>query len=407
MRHICTLLLFPFLGLAQTSPVVVGADVLIHERFDLIEGKRVGLVTNHSALLADGEHLADALHALTGTKLVALYGPEHGIRGDSTGPVENAIDSATGVPVFSLYGKSYKPTLEMLTGVDVLIFDIQDVGARFYTYVSTLGHVMSAAAENNIPVIVLDRPNPVTGLYVDGPIAEDSLKSFVAYAPIPIAHGMTIGELAFMYNGEGWLDNGVAARLTVVEMKNWKRSMWYDQTGLTWVRLSPNMLTLSTAIPYTGTCLFEGINISEGRGTDRPFEYIGAPWSSADTVSSILNSQRLAGVKFVPKEFTPTRRPNDASVPKFESKLCKGVFVDVTDRDAFQPVRAGVWMIWAFKQTNPSAFQWRSSRFDRLAGTARIRNMLDQGKTPPEIFATWDADLRRFCSIRTKYLIYD
>ena len=255
---------------ACQKPVVVGADVLIHQREDLIKGKRIGLVTNHSGLLANGEHIADALHQMSDVTLVALYGPEHGVRGDTTGPLQNGTDPGTGVPVYSLYGATYKPTPEMLKGVEVLVFDIQDVGARFYTYISTLGNVMSAAAENHIPIIVLDRPNPVTGLYVDGPVLEDSLKSFVGYAPIPIAYGMTMGELAEMYNGEGWLDNGVKAELTVVRLQNWKRSMWYDQTGLRWVRLSPNMPTLNTAIPYTGTCLVEGINVSEGRGTDRP-----------------------------------------------------------------------------------------------------------------------------------------
>jgi len=400
------LLLVQATFLAHAQKVITGADLLISNHFDLIKGKRVGLVVNHTALLSDGRHLADVLHATKDVKLVALFGPEHGLRGDTTGPVTDGIDAKTGVPVHSLYGKINKPTPEMLKGIDVLIYDIQDVGARFYTYVSTLGYIIEAGAENRIPVVVLDRPNPIGGMYVDGPVRDDTLKSFVAFGKIPIAHGMTVGELAMMYNGEGWLRNGIKADLRVIRMENWKRSMWYDQTGLQWIRPSPNMPTLAAATVYTGTCLFEGVNISEGRGTKRPFEYVGAPWLDAVRVATLLMKTPLQGVKLRPIQFTPTQRPNNAEPPKYNRKLCNGIFVIVTDRTAFEPVKVGLELLWAIKTTHPDKMQWRLPTFDRLSGTPSVRTMLDGGKSPDEIFTSWKPDLERFKNVRARYLLY-
>lgn len=399
-------LLFQAFVTAQGQKVLTGSDLLLTKHFDLIKGKKLGLVVNHTALLSDGRHLADVLHETKSVKLVALFGPEHGVRGDTTGPVVDGIDAKTGVPVHSLYGKINKPTPKMLRGVDILIYDIQDVGARFYTYISTLGHIMEAAAEHGIPVIVLDRPNPIAGTYVDGPVRHDTLKSFVAFGKIPIAHGMTVGELAMMYNGEGWLENGIKADLHVIQMENWKRTMWYDETGLRWIRPSPNMPTLATATVYTGTCLFEGVNISEGRGTKRPFEYIGAPWIDAIRVIGQLKNAPLQGVKFRPIEFTPAQAPHNARPPKYNGELCKGIFVIATDRTAFEPVQVGLYLLWAIKKTHPDKMQWRLPSFDRLSGTASFRMMLDEGKSPEEISAAWKADLERFRRVRAKYLLY-
>jgi uncharacterized protein YbbC (DUF1343 family) len=373
----------------------------------LLQGRRVGLVANHTALLPDGRHLADVLASDPRIALVALFGPEHGIRGDTTGVLEDGVDARTGVHVYSLYGSTYKPTPEQLAGIDVLLFDIQDVGARFYTYISTLGHVMSAAGKAGMQIIVLDRPNPLRGISCEGPLPDDSLRSFVAYAPIPITHGMTVGELARLYDGEGWLEGGVRAPLTVIAMEHWKRTLWYDQTGLPWVPPSPNMLTLETAVVYPGTCLFEGTNISEGRGTERPFEYIGAPWMNSALVIELLEGQHLPGVHFETVQFTPMRKSREASSPKYEGEGCNGVFVEVTDREAFEPVATGIALLWAVRAVHPDRFEWRQRWIDRLAGTPTVRQRLDRGETPEAIVAGWQRDLQAFARVRSRYLLYE
>ncbi|MCU7495871.1 MAG: DUF1343 domain-containing protein [Ignavibacteria bacterium] len=409
MKKIFLLLFFFLPGLlltAQNLKVKTGDDLLLTKYFNLIKGKKIGLVTNHTGLLSDGRHIADVLHENKDIQLVALFGPEHGVRGDTTGAVENAVDKKTGVPAFSLYGKTYKPTPEMLKGVEVLIYDIQDVGARFYTYISTLGHIMEAAAENNIPVIVLDRPNPITGVHVDGFVTDDTLKSFVAFGKIPVQHGMTIGELAELYNGEKMLAGGRKADLTVVKMEGWKRSMWYDQTGLKWVKTSPNLPVLETAEVYPGTCFFEGVNISEGRGTERPFQYIGAPWADQNKVAKLLKDKKIKGADFKAVEFTPEFLPNNARPPKFYKKLCKGVYLGVKDRNSFEPVKAGIYLLWAFKQTGADSLKWKTKSIDLLAATPRLRQMIDAGKSPEEIIKSYQKELADFKKIRQKYLLY-
>jgi uncharacterized protein YbbC (DUF1343 family) len=393
---------------ASFGQVKTGADLLFTKHFKLIEGKKVGLVTNHSALLSNGKHLADALNEDKRTKLVVLFGPEHGVRGDAPAgaKIENDIDKKTGVKVYSLYGAINKPTDEMLKDVDVLIYDIQDVGVRFYTYISTLGYAMEAAAEHKIPFIVLDRPNPIRGTWVEGFNRDDSLRSFVGLHPIVIAHGMTIGELATMYNDEGWMKEGVKAQLTVVKMEGWKRTMWYDQTGLkVWVKPSPNLPTLSSATLYPGTCLFEGVNISEGRGTDRPFEYIGAPYIDAMKWAMALNKCNLPGVTFEPTEFTPRTIEGYVVHPKYEGVHCGGVWVRITDRDKLEPVKVGVYMLATAKQLYPDSLKWRRS-INRLAGTPKLAQAIDAGVPPEKIVEMWKDDLAKFKKIRLKHLLY-
>jgi uncharacterized protein YbbC (DUF1343 family) len=390
-----------------TPKVIPGADLLFTKYFKYIKGKRLGVVTNSTGILSDGRHLVDALYGNKEVKIAALFGPEHGIRADTTGSVDNSIDPVTGIPVFSLYGKTYKPTPEMMNNIDVMIFDIQDVGARFYTFISTLGFVMEAASEKGIPMIVLDRPNPIRGIYVDGPVALDSMESFVAYAPIPTAYGMTIGELALLYNQEGWLHNGKKCDLIVAKMEGWERNMWYDQTGLKWIKPSPNMSSLSTAIVYPGTCFFEGTNVSEGRGTDKPFEYIGAPWLNAVKTAKDLNQFNLGGVKFEPIETTPVLTPNNAAKPKYFNQKCNDIYIKVTDRNIFKPLESALYLLWEIKKSNPDNFKWREKAFDRLCGTPEVRLMLDQGKTPEEIITAWQKDLDNFKKIRSKYLLYN
>jgi uncharacterized protein YbbC (DUF1343 family) len=387
--------------------VRTGADLLFEKNFKLIEGKRVGLVTNHSALLSNGKHLADAINEDKRTKLVALFGPEHGVRGDAPAgaQVGNDIDKKTGVPVYSLYGSINKPTDEMLKNVDVLIYDIQDVGVRFYTYISTLSYAMEAAAEHHIPYIVLDRPNPIRGTWVEGFNRDDSLRSFVGLHPIVIAHGMTIGELATMYNEQGWLKNGIKANLTVVKMEGWKRAMWYDQTGLKWVRPSPNLPTLESAILYPGTCLFEGTNLSEGRGTDRPFENIGAPYVDGKKWAGVLNGLKLTGVKFEPVEFTPRSIENVAMHPKYEGVHCGGIIAKITDRNSLEPVKVAVYMLTTARELFGDSLKWRRS-INRLSGTPKFAEAVDQGVTPEKIVQMWKMDVDQFTKIRNKYLLY-
>jgi uncharacterized protein YbbC (DUF1343 family) len=397
------------LAFSQQSRVKIGAEILIEKRLDLIKGKKIGIVTNHTGILPDGRHIVDVLNEIEGVKIVALFGPEHGIRGEVPDgkSISHGVDAKTGIPVFSLYGEVKKPTEEMLKDIDVLIFDIQDVGARFYTYISTMSYCMEACAEMGKKFIVLDRPNPIRGVYVDGPILEPRFKSFVGLHPIPVAHGMTVGELAKMFNDEGWLKNAVKADLTVVKMENYSRKMWFDQTGLPWVKPSPNMMTLKTAIVYTATCFIEGTNVSEGRGTQHPFEWIGAPWIDGEKLAKELNYYKLPGVKFEPISFTPTDIEKVTVDPKYEGEKCGGVYLNVYDREKFEPVKVGVYILYALKKLYPDKFKWRTAGQDRLWGTDKVRLMIDEGKKPDEIIKTWEDDVKKFLSIRQKYLLYN
>lgn len=392
--------------LGNELKVVLGADILLSEKYDLIKGKKVGLIVNHTSILSNGKHLVDLLYEKNDLSVVAIFAPEHGFRGDTTGAIENSRDSKTGIPIYSLYGKTYKPTREMLKGIDILIFDIQDVGARFYTYISTLGFAMETADENNIPIIVLDRPNPITGLYVDGPITEDSLKSFVAYASIPILHGMTIGEIATLYNENGWLTNKMKANLIVVKMKGWKRNFWYDELNLNWIKPSPNMPTLSTAIVYPGTCLFEGTNVSEGRGTEKPFEFIGAPWLDSKKIIDELNKQMFKGVSFEEISFTPEWYNFNSHPPKFHNEKCNGIYIKVLDRNKFEAVKFGVGLIWAIKKIHPTEFKWKKETFDRLTGIKELRIQIDKSENLQNIFSDWNKKLNEFKLLREKFLLY-
>jgi uncharacterized protein YbbC (DUF1343 family) len=392
----------------RQATVRTGADRLFTEYLHLIQDRRVGVMTNHTGMLSDGRHLVDALGENTQTRLAALFGPEHGFAG--TAADGQRLDHAThpkyGVPIYSLYGATRKPTPEMLDDLDVMICDIQDVGARFYTYISTIALVMEAAAENGISVIILDRPNLIRGVRWEGPIREDALKTFVGWTPIPVAHGMTIAELAKMTNDEGWLANGIKCNLSLVPMSGWKRSLWFDETGLRWVLPSPNMPTLNTAIVYPGLCLIEGTNISEGRGTGTPFLRIGAPWANAGKIISVLHSFRLPGVAFSSLQYTPHEIPNVAARPKYEGRLCRGVQVFVAERERIEAVRLGIAMVAAFKRVHPAEMAFREAAFDRLIGVAGVRRQIDDMAHPDEICAAWESGLRDFGELRENYLLY-
>ncbi len=400
----CLLLAFSSCLFAQH--VRIGAEILLEKHLDSLAGKRIGVICNHTSVLPNGIHLVDTL-LKRGVKITALFAPEHGIRGKIPAgkKVSNEIDSVTGIPVYSLYGGSKKPTIEMLIDVDVLIFDMQDVGARFYTYISTMGYCMMAAGENEKKFYVLDRPNPINGIDIEGPPLDLELRSFVGLYPIPVRHGMTVCEIAKMIIGEGYL-NPSTAEVTVIPMEGWKRTMWYDETGLPWIAPSPNMKTLATATVYPGTCFFEATNFTEGRGTDKPFEYIGIPGLHSKLVSAKLNELKLPGVKFLPVEFTPKGNPATSADPKFKNKKCGGIYVKVTDRKTFQPALTGVMMLAAMKQIYPKKFIIKKGLLDRLIGDDQISERLEEGKVSKNIFSIYKSSMERYLQIRSKYLLY-
>ncbi len=381
----------------STPAFQTGVEVLLHDRLDLIRGKHVGLITNPTGVDRELVSDVDLLAHTPGVHLVALFGPEHGIRGahQAGASVGAQRDPVTGLPVYSLYGKTRQPTPAMLKGVDVLVFDVQAVGARFYTYLYTMADAMKSAAAAHIPIIVLDRPNPIGGTKVQGPVLDPKFASFVGEYPIPLRYGMTIGELAELFNQQFH----IGADLTVVKMRGWKRSMYYDDTPLQFVMPSPNMPTLTTALVYPGTGLVEGTNVSEGRGTTRPFELIGAPWIDAENLSDVLNDKHLRGVRFRPVHFTPT-------FSKYEGKLCNGIEVHVMDRNTFNPVVVGLTVIETIHDLYPRQFAFKASDFDRLIGNDWMRQDIEKGIPVSEMQRRWQAGLSQFEKIRQKYLLY-
>ncbi|WP_405494592.1 exo-beta-N-acetylmuramidase NamZ domain-containing protein [Streptomyces sp. NBC_00096] len=392
-------------GAAGGDRVRTGFERLAADGYAVLAGQRVGVVTNPTGITADARHLVDVLHADERVDLVAVFGPEHGFRGTAqAGGSEGAgRDPATGLPVYDTYDKSGQALADVFTaaGIDTVVFDIQDVGARFYTYIWTLYDCMRAAALAGKAVVVLDRPNPVGGRRAAGPVLQRPYASFVGREPIALAHGMTAGELAGLFAGEflpGGGRAGEAVRLRVVRMAGWRRESFFDATGLPWVPPSPNMPTPATALAYAGTCLFEGTNLSEGRGTTTPFELVGAEgvdrrWAEA------ANALELSGVWFREAYFTP-------SFSKHAGKTCGGVRLLVHDREAFDPVRAGIGLLVTARRTW-SGFAWRADHWiDRLTGSDRVRRMVDAGAGVEEVAADWAAGLAGFAAVREKYLLY-
>jgi uncharacterized protein YbbC (DUF1343 family) len=377
-------------------PVLNGIDVLREEGFNKLKGKRVGLVTNHTGRARDGATTIDLLHgsaAANGHSLVALFSPEHGIRGLLDSTVPSTTDEKTRLPIHSLYGDTRRPTAPMLDGIDTLVLDLQDVGARFYTYMTTMAYVMEEAARRKIAVVVLDRPNPIDGFQIEGPALDNDKLGFTGYFPMPVRHGLTLGELARLFNAE----NRIGADLTVVSMKNWRRDEWFDQTGLPWINPSPNMRNLLQATLYPGIGAIEGTNVSVGRGTDTPFEQLGAPWIDGVQLSDALNSRSIAGVRFYPVRFTPASS-------KHVNEECQGVFMVVTDRTALRPVRLGVEIAAMLHKLYGAAFDLDAA--ERLLGSKDAISRIRAGDDPQAIAASWAADEARWRLLRAKYLLY-
>jgi uncharacterized protein YbbC (DUF1343 family) len=374
---------------------------------DRLKGRRIGVVCNPASVDRELRHITDRIQSKGGVALGAIFGPQHGFRSDVQ---ENMIETGHSkdprrcVPVYSLYSETREPTAEMLRGIELLLIDLQDVGTRIYTYIYTMANCLIAARKQNIKVMVCDRPNPIGGVAVEGPMLVRGFESFVGMFPIPMRHGMTIGELARMFN-EAF---GIGADLEVIEMIDWDRDMYFDETGVPWVLPSPNIPTLDTAVVYPGTVLFEGTNVSEGRGTTRPFELLGAPWVEAESFAERLNSLHIPGVRFRPAVIEPTFH-------KHGKTTCGGCQIHVLDRTTFPAVEAGVALIVAFRDAGPTQFKWRDPPyeyeheklpFDILAGSSELREQIERGLSARDIARSWESPLGEFLKLRKQFLLY-
>jgi len=382
---------------AQTRPVssaaLNGIDVLERDGFGILKGRRVGLITNQTGLDRERRSTIDLLKAAPGVTLVALFSPEHGIRGALDEKVQDSVDEKTGLPIYSLYGETRKPSADMLKGIDTLVYDIQDVGTRYYTYISTLGLAMEEAAKARIRFVVLDRVNPIGGADVEGPIADADKLSFTAYHRLPVRHGMTVGELAQLFNRE----RAINANLEIVRVENWRRDEWFDETQLTWINPSPNMRSLTEATLYPGVGLLETTNVSVGRGTDTPFELVGAPWLDGRRLASTLNAAGLPGVRFVPVRFTPR-----ASTHK--DVECGGINIVVTDRTQLEPVTMGLEIAVQLLKLYPKDFA--ADQFNRLLANQKVFDAFRQGADARALRQVWEPDLATFRTVRMAYLLY-
>jgi uncharacterized protein YbbC (DUF1343 family) len=371
-----------------------GIDVLEQQKFAPLRGKRVGLITNQTGVDFQGRRTTDVLWRAPGVKLEELLSPEHGILGRTDTVVADGSDARTGLPVYSLYGRTRRPTPQMLENLDALVFDIQDVGIRFYTFITTMAYCLEEAAKRHIPFFVLDRPNPLGGDVIAGPMLDRDRTSFVGYFPMPVRYAMTLGELAQMFNAE----NKIGADLHVIVMKDWHRREIYDQTGLAWIPPSPNLRTLEAAFLYPGIEILQPAGVSVGRGTKAPFELIGAPWIHANELMGVLNRRKIPGVSFTPAQFTPVG-------DLYSGQLCEGVTINLTDRSSLDSMRMGIEITDALHRLNPEQFQ--IEKMIDLVGSRVTLERLERGEAPAQIVAGWSEDLRKFRALRKKYLLYD
>jgi uncharacterized protein YbbC (DUF1343 family)/CubicO group peptidase (beta-lactamase class C family) len=380
-------------GGSNNRKVQTGIDVLVTEKFGPLAGLRVGLITNHSGIDSTGKRTVDLLHKAPGLKLVAIFSPEHGFSGKAEGKVSSTKEPLTGLPIYSLYGEVTRPKQQMLVGLDALVFDIQDAGARFYTYITTMGYAMEACAKRGIPFYVLDRPNPIAASLVQGPVLDRDLKSFAGYFSLPVRHGMTVGELATMFN----VEMKIGVKLHVIKMRGYNRTDWYDETGLLWVNPSPNLRNLTEAILYPGVGMVEGANVSVGRGTATPFELLGAPWINGEEFVSYLNDRKIQGVQFVPVEFTPNSS-------QFRNQLCHGVQMILLDRQILDSPALGVEIASVLYRLYSRSFQIDKTL--GLIGSREVLQAIKDGQDPTSIVLNWQGPLEQFSKLRSKYLLY-
>jgi uncharacterized protein YbbC (DUF1343 family) len=380
-------------GSVSVGATLTGIDVLEAEHFQPLAGKRIGLITNQTGIDRNGRSTIAILAHAPGVKLVALFSPEHGIAGALDSAVASSVDPTTGLTVYSLYGATNRPTDAMLSGVDALVFDLQDAGVRFYTYITTMGYAMEAAAQHHIAFYVLDRPDPRGGDRVEGPMLDAGRTAFTAYFAMPIIPGMTLGEMARMFNAE----NHIGCDLRVIAMRNWRRSEWFDETGLRWVSPSPNLHSFQAEIVYPGLEILQNAGVSVGRGTDLPFGQFGAPWIHGEQLVSELNGRGIPGVRFAPAKFTPTSG-------LYQGELCEGARVEVTNRAVFDPMRLGLEIAATLSELYPQTFDARNMMF--LLGSQSALEQLDRGDAPETIVAAWKETLAPFMAMRAKYLLY-
>lgn len=397
---------------SEAGPVTTGTQVLTDDGFAKLAGRRIGLIVNQTSR-GGSDHLIDLVSQAPDVTLSALFAPEHGLRGDAAAGEEvvDSRDARTGVAVYSLYGKTLKPKPAMLRGLDTLVFDIQDVGARFYTYISTMGLAMQAAARAGIRFVVLDRPNPLGGDYISGFVMRDAQRSFIGKYRIPIAHGMTIGELALMIKGEGLLPGLQALDLEVVAMRGWKRSMRWPDTGLAWVNPSPAIVDFATALAYAGTGLFEATATNFGRGTGEPFKLIGAPWVDGAALARELSALKRPGVVFDRVRFTPETGGPSAFAPLYAGQNIPGVRLLITDPARFQPVETGIYVLRGFaghaaRSGAPDVID-KPDWLAKMAGTGQLLQMIRRGMSADQIIAAWHDEVRAFAERRAPYLLYD
>jgi uncharacterized protein YbbC (DUF1343 family) len=377
----------------KPAKVQLGIDALAQTGFAELAGLRLGLLANDASRDSAGRRSIDVLAKAPGVKLAALFSAEHGLGADREGNIASGRDAATGLPIHSLYGKSRRPSDAMLAGLDAVVVDIQDVGARFYTYATSMAYLMEAAAKRRIRVIVLDRPNPIAPAGVRGPMLDPDLKSFVAYFPMPVQHAMTLGELATLFNAE----NRIGAELTVVKVSGWRHDLWFDDTGLAWVNPSPNLRTPDATILYPGVALIEQTNVSVGRGTPTPFALVGAPWIDGKTLAAHLERRAIPGVAFAPASFTP-------SADKHAGKACHGVRITLTDRSVLDAPRMGIELAAALRRLYPETFTLRDML--ALLGSRQTLAAIESGEDPTAIAARWRDGLQAFTAVRAKYLLY-
>ena len=386
------------------TKIKVGLENLTENHLDLIKGKRLGIIANHTSLDSRSNHIVDLLSPYA--TITAIFGPEHGFRGDVEDAVSIRDDAYKKIRVYSLYGDFLSPTPGMLRDVDVLIYDIQDIGVKFYTFISNLFLTLKAAQREDIPVIVLDRPNPINALNVDGPITNPAFSSFVGVMPLPIRYGMTVGELVDLFNNETYGGFSINADVKVIEMTGYKREMWYDESGFPWTATSPNMPTLETAAIYPGMCLMEGTNISEGRGTDTPFLTVGAPYINSREWLNAIPQEVLTGLYAKPVDFRPRAIEGKVSKPKYMDEECNGLHFAIIDRDKMKPIDLAVAMLCAAQKLYPEQFKL-NKYLDKLWGNEDLRAMVSEGKDYLSILQTCTQGVQQFEGIRKKYLRYN
>jgi uncharacterized protein YbbC (DUF1343 family) len=377
-------------GRGQT---LTGIDVLEAEHFAPLAGKRIGLITNQTGIDRNRRSTIDLLAHAPGVKLVALFSPEHGIRGTADERVSSTRDDATGLPIFSLYGDTLRPTDAMLQGLDALVFDIQDAGVRFYTYITTMGYTMEAAAKHHLAYYVLDRPDPLGGERLEGPVLDRDRMSFTGYFPMPVRMAMTLGEMAMMFNSE----NRIGCDLHVIRMRNWRRADWFEDTGLPWVSPSPNLRSITAGKLYPGLEILQAAGVSVGRGADQAFERLGAPWIRAEEFVAYMNRRAVPGVRFAPDRFTPASG-------LYKGQPCEGAKLEVTDRATFQPMQMGIEIAAALLKLYPEKFE--VGKIIELLGNAATIQRLQAGDSPAAIVASWQSDLDAFRKVRVKSLLY-